>query len=102
MKASTTMNDINLVLERLDRIEANLGQLLQAKAATPALDKEWFSTDEVAKILNRAAWTVRKWCRDNRVIARKRQCGRGLASEWMISRDELQRIRNEGLLPIPA
>jgi hypothetical protein len=94
------MNDINLVLEKLDRIETSLEHLLQEKRATPDQDKEWYSTHEVAKILQKAAWTVRQWCRLKRVNAQKRQCGRGLASEWMISRDELQRIRNEGLLPI--
>jgi hypothetical protein len=94
------MNDINLVLEKLDRIESSLGYLLQEKRTAPVLEKEWFSTHEVAEILQKTAWTVRQWCRMKRVNAQKRLCGRGPASEWMISRDELQRIRNEGLLPI--
>ena len=97
------MSDFNLILEKLDRNEANLGQLLQPRSTAPnqlsPTEKEWYTTEEAARILNRAPWTVRQWCRMKRVIARKRQCGRGLASEWIISRDELQRIRNEGLLP---
>jgi hypothetical protein len=96
------MNDINLVLEKLARIETSLEHLLQEKRTTPVVDKEWYSTHEVAEILQKAAWTVRQWCRMKRVHAQKRQCGRGPASEWMISQDELQRIRNEGLLPIRA
>jgi hypothetical protein len=31
----------------------------------------------------------------------KKNCGRGVAGEWIISHDELTRIRNEGLLPDP-
>jgi hypothetical protein len=62
--------------------------------------KEYYTTAEVAKILGRAEFTVREWCRGGRVWAEKRQCGRGRSREWMISHEELQRIQNEGLLPL--
>ena len=79
---------------RLDRIEHALDLLVQQRAI-----KEWYSTAEVAKLVGKAEFTVREWCRLGRVRAQKKKCGRGVASEWIISHDELTRIRNEGLLP---
>jgi len=82
--------------ERLKRIEEALLILVQQKTV-----KEWYSTAEAAEILGKAEWTVRENCRLGRVNAEKRPCGRGRSLEWIISHDELQRIRNEGLLPDP-
>ena len=83
------------VHQRLDRIEALLNQLVDQR-----LKKEYYSTAEVARLLSRAEFTVREWCRLGRVWAEKRQCGRGNTKEWMISHTELERIQNEGLLPL--
>lgn len=82
--------------ERLDRIESMLRTLIEQRMV-----KDFYTTSEVAKILSRAEWTVREWCRLGRVIAEKRPCGRGTSQEWIISHTELQRIGNEGLLPDP-
>jgi hypothetical protein len=82
------------LLGRLSRIEATLEQLLQQKTV-----KEWYTTDEAAEILGKAPFTVREWCRNRRIKASKRDCGRGSAKEWIISHEELRRIQNEGLLP---
>ena len=79
---------------RLERIENLLSSLIDKEQ-----QKEFYTTSEVAKLLGRAEFTVREWCRHHRVLAEKRQCGRGRAKEWIISHDELNRIRNEGLLP---
>ncbi len=87
-----TENELTL---RLDRIESLLSSLIEHETK-----KDYYSTAEVAKILSRTDWTVREWCRLGRVWAEKRKCGRGVAKEWMISHEELTRIRNEGLLPI--
>jgi hypothetical protein len=81
--------------ERLDRIEELLRALIQRETV-----KEWYSTAEVAQILGKAEFTVREHCRLNRYRARKRP-GRGEHGEWTISHEELDRIRNEGLLPDP-
>ena len=83
------------LLERLDRIESLLQSLVQEKTI-----RDYYSTAEVAELLGKAEFTVREWCRLNRVYAEKRQTGRGRAKEWMISHQELTRIRNEGLLPL--
>lgn len=87
--------DLQPVVERLERIENLLANLL----AQPQRTREWFTTAEAAEILHKAEFTVREWCRLQRVHAEKRACGRGTSQEWMISREEIERIQNEGLLP---
>lgn len=59
--------------------------------------KEFYSTAEVAKIMGKAEYTVREWCRQGRVQAEKTLNGRG----WIIPHDELTRVRNHGPLPMP-
>jgi len=80
---------------RLARIESMLTTLVEQETI-----KAFYSTAEVAKILGRAEFTVREWARGNRIYAEKRLSGRGRSREWMISREELERIQNEGLLPL--
>ena len=84
----------NEIFVRLERIEFLLHSLVEGERI-----KEYYSTAEIAQSLNRSNWTVREWCRLGRVWAEKRKCGRGSAKEWIISHEELTRIRNEGLLP---
>ena len=83
------------ILERLERIETLLDRLVRQRTI-----KEWYSVAEAAQILGKAEFTVREWCRQGRVWASKRQCGRGNTKEWIISHEELTRILNEGLLPL--
>lgn len=83
------------VVERLERIESMLESLIEARST-----KDYYSTSEVAEQLGRAEFTVREWCRLNRIWAEKRASGRGASKEWIISHEELERIRNEGLLPL--
>jgi hypothetical protein len=85
------------VLERLARIEQALNAIVQQRTI-----KEWYSTAEAAELLGKAEFTVREWCRLGRVRASKRPCGRGVSQEWILAHEELQRIRNEGLLPDPS
>lgn len=80
---------------QLNRIESLLNALVDQETK-----KDYYSTAEVAELLSRSDWTVREWCRLGRIWAEKRQCGRGVSKEWMISHEELIRIKNEGLLPI--
>jgi hypothetical protein len=94
--ASPLASRIHALDQRLERIEAALHLLVQQRA-----EKDWYSTAELAELLGKAEFTVREWCRLGRVNARKRECGRGQSQEWVISHAELERIKNEGLLPQP-
>lgn len=89
-----TTQELDALTSRLERIEQTLDLLVQQRTV-----KDWYSTAEVAKILGKAEFTVREWCRLGRVLAQKKKCGRGISSEWIISHEELTRVRNEGLLP---
>jgi hypothetical protein len=86
-----------LLATRLDRIEDALRLLLQERVVQP-----YYSTSDVGRILGKAEFTVREWCRLKRIRAEKRACGRGRSLEWMIPHSELERIRAEGLLPLDA
>ena len=67
-----------------------------------ARPREWFSPAEVATMLGRATYTVRQWCRQGRIQARKRSCGRGLYLAWEIHADELWHYCEHGLRPAAA
>lgn len=82
------------ILEKLNKIESQLSDLIEERTV-----QEWYDTKAAGEILGRSAYSVREWCRLGRVRAEKRACGRGSAKEWMISNEELRRIRAEGLLP---
>lgn len=82
------------ILLRLERLEVTLRLFAQQQVVQAS-----YSTTAVAKLLGKAEFTVREWCRLGRIRASKRSCGRGNAKEWMISHEELQRIQSEGLLP---
>jgi hypothetical protein len=82
------------ILERLDRIEAAISTLVEQRQV-----QDWYDTSTAAEILGKSAYSVREWCRLGRVHAEKRSCGRGKSKEWMISHEELMRIKSEGLLP---
>ncbi len=87
---------LNAVAERLARIEAALALLVEQRTL-----KEWYTTPEVAKLLGKSDYTVREWCRLGRIRAKKKEHGRSKAGEWMVSHEEFERLKNEGLLPLP-
>ena len=85
---------MNEILERLTRIEETLKTLVERQTI-----KDFYSTDVIADILDKAEFTVREWCRRGRINAQKRRSGREKFQSWVISHDELQRFQREGLLP---
>lgn len=91
---------VDELASKLTRIESVLCDL-HALVTNRQTIKESYTTQEVAKILEKKAYTVREWCRLQRVTAFKAMCGRGCEEEWRITHEELLRIQNEGLLPPP-
>ena len=88
------------IAARQDRIESLLAEIQAGIDAAPS-KKEYYTTTEAAELLGKACFTVRQWCRLQRIHAEKTHAGRGIDAEWRISHQEIERIRNEGLLPIP-
>ncbi len=84
------------VVTRLERIESLLAALLERETI-----KDYYSTDEFARLVGKAEFTVREWARLGRIRASKRQSGRGAFSSWVVSHQELLRYQREGLLPLP-
>lgn len=80
--------------ERLDRIEAMLTSLVERERT-----REFYSTDEFARLVGKREFTVREWARLGRIHAQKRRSGRGAFAAWVISHQELLRYQKEGLLP---
>lgn len=91
-----TTDDMTVVLDRLDRIEAALRALADQRPP-----KDWYSVDEAAAVLGKASYTVREWCRLGRIHATKQRHARGPHPEWVIAHGELARVRAEGLRPLP-
>jgi hypothetical protein len=90
-----------LLEARLERIEAAISNIEQHVTTTPLI-KEFYTTAEAAEILGKRPFTVREWARLQRIHAQKTHAGHGIDAEWRISREELVRIQNEGLLRIPT
>lgn len=114
--ASTTVVGLSSLLvsflEKLDRIAQMEESIRVLIDKTNALEiqkngqssghagvKEYYTTQEVAEKVDRKLYTVRQWCNNGRIAAKKKACGRGKLSEWMISHAEITRFQNEGLLP---
>jgi len=83
--------------ERLERIESMVQTLVDRQQV-----RDHYTTAELAKVVDRAEFTVREYCRLGRLRATKRGSGRGLHAEWAIAHDELLRYQREGLLPTAA
>ncbi|HZZ78894.1 MAG TPA: hypothetical protein VFE62_10275 [Gemmataceae bacterium] len=81
--------------ERLEKIETLLAVLVERQQL-----REWYSVEEFARIVGRAEFTCREWCRHARIKAEKRLSGRGAFTSWVISHEELLRYQREGLRPI--
>ena len=95
-----TLVSLDAVLsERLTRIDDSVLEIRDMLSEN-AQQKEWYGIAEAAEVLGRKPFTVREWCRLGRVNGHKRPGGRGNKPEWIISHDEIIRIRDKGLLPL--
>jgi hypothetical protein len=83
------------VEDRLDKIEKLLLVLVERQQA-----REWYTVEEFARIVRRAPFTVRQWANTGRIVASKKESGRGAHASWAISHGELLRFQREGLLPV--
>jgi len=91
------VSELSLKLSRIESILCELHELVTNRQTM----KDYYTTQEVAKILGKKPYTVREWCRLQRINAEKAMCGRGCEEEWRITHKELLRIQNNGLLPVP-
>jgi len=80
--------------QRLERIEGMLAALVNRQH-----QQAWYSVDEFARLVGRSTFTCREWCRHGRIMANKKQSGRGAHPAWAISHEELERYQREGLRP---
>ena len=87
------MSELQMVLDRLDRIESAMTALVDRQRV-----QEWYSVEQFAKIVGRSCFTCREWCRHGRIHAQKRSSGRGAFTSWVIANDELRRYQKDGLL----
>jgi hypothetical protein len=79
--------------ERLEKIEAILVVLVERQQM-----REWYTVEEFARIVGRAEFTCREWCRTGRIKAEKKQSGRGAHTAWAVGHEELRRYQRDGLL----
>jgi hypothetical protein len=79
--------------ERLEKIESLLAVLVERQQV-----REWYTTLEFARMVGKAEFTIREYCRLGRLRAEKRQSGRGSYPQWVLSHTELERYRKHGLL----
>jgi hypothetical protein len=82
------------VEERLEKIESLLVVLVERQQV-----REWYTTEEFARAVGKAEFTIREYARLGRLRAEKRQSGRGKYPQWALSHAEVVRFQREGLLP---
>lgn len=95
------MNAWNEELERrLRKIEEALDDFLR-KLEDRLIGRPtqpFYTVEEFAELVKRAADTVRVWCWRGRIIAEKAETQAGPHQRWVISRSEYERYLREGLL----
>jgi len=74
------------------RLEGLLRSLVE-KEPTQA----FYSVKDVSRIVGKSEYQVRAWLKTGRLLGEKRESGRGLAKEWMVSNGELELHKSMGL-----
>jgi response regulator of citrate/malate metabolism len=91
-------SDYIMMLHSIHELKKDIQKLTQIVTANQVpMKKEYYSVKEVAKIIERAEFTVREYCNRKRIIAEKKDSGRGSSNEWKISYEELNHYLNHGL-----
>ncbi len=85
------------ILAKLERLEALVVVLVERQQV-----REWYGIEEFARMVGRAQFTCREWCRLGRIKAEKRISGRGASAAWVVSHSEMLRFQKEGLLPLKS
>lgn len=99
-----TLNTVSIVdifsqlQQKVDLLSEQITQLLDSVKTQQKQD--WYTIEQFARIVDKAEFTVREWCRDGRVNADKQRSGRGRHQSWTISHSEIERYHREGLLPL--
>jgi hypothetical protein len=86
---------MSAIEEKLEQILSLVTVLVERQQV-----REWYSVEEFARIVGRAEFTCREWCRHGRINAEKKDSGRGSYASWAIAHSELLRFQREGLLPV--
>jgi hypothetical protein len=85
-------NALNLIEKRLGNLEDMVAKMRLAMTERQA-EKEWYSTAELAKLLDKSDFTVReKWCNQGRIECEKDPD----SGKWRIPASEVCRLRNAG------
>lgn len=94
--------EVTDVLNELSRTLASIDEKLQQprEATSLTIEREFYSIVEFAELVGKSAYTVREWCRLERIHAEKCDSGRGDAKAWKIPVAELARYQDHGLLPM--
>ncbi|HRX83324.1 MAG TPA: helix-turn-helix domain-containing protein [Pirellulaceae bacterium] len=97
--SSSGSTDVVAILTELARrqarIEDGVAQIVQL-LESQQIEKEWYSTAEVAEIMGVKQYTVQeRWCNQGRI-----QCMKDDNGKWRIPGSEVRRLRRgEGLAP---
>jgi hypothetical protein len=79
---------LSMINERLESIERQLSVIKQ---------KEFYTVDETATRLGYRPYTVREWCRQNKLPGAKKVHGKGRQGEWRIPYEAIVEIENGGV-----
>jgi hypothetical protein len=79
---------------KLDAIHSRL----ESELPNSPPDRQWFKVEEAAALLDKRPYTVRQWCNEGQINARKSEERRGGHRVWLISRDAIEHYKSYGLL----
>src|SRR4051794_30181985 len=91
--------EISELVARLERLDAKVNELKDLLLTQKAV-KEHYTTEEVARIVGKAEFTVREWCRLGRIRAIKKWSGRGKHQGWAIPTRRSSDTSGRGCCPI--